>query len=66
MTELVKLNQEGTTMLIVTHDSKVASQCGRILYLLDGRLCGELTLDKSAGEKQRENTVNQWLAKMGW
>lgn len=66
MTELVKLNQEGTTMLIVTHDSKVASQCGRILYLLDGRLCGELTLDKSAGEKQREHTVNTWLARMGW
>ncbi len=66
MTELVKLNREGTTILIVTHDSRVASQCGRILYLLDGRLCGELTLDKSSGEKQREHTVNQWLARMGW
>lgn len=66
MTELVKLNREGTTILIVTHDSRVASQCGRILYLPDGRLCGELTLDKSAGEKQREHTVNTWLARMGW
>lgn len=66
MAELIKLNHEETAVLLVTHDSKVASQCDRILYLLDGRICGELTLGRGDSEKQRENTVNIWLAEMGW
>lgn len=66
MAELARLNHEGTTLLIVTHDSKVAAHCGRVLYLLDGRIVGELTLDGAADEKRREGAVNSWLAKMGW
>lgn len=68
MAELVKLNREGTAILIVTHDSRVASQCDRIMYLLDGRICGELAPGKPAGgqRKQRENAVNRWLMEMGW
>lgn len=66
MAELVKLHREGMAILIVTHDSKVASQCDRILYLLDGRICGELSLDQTADEKRREEAVNRWLAERGW
>lgn len=68
MEEFVKLNQEGTTILLVTHDSKVASRCNRILYLLDGSICGELTLHRmeSGTEKLREEKVNKWLMEMGW
>mgnify|MGYP000010974343 CR=1 FL=1 len=68
MEELVKLNREGTAILMVTHDSKVASNCDRILYLLDGRICGELVLGKlvPGTEKGREERVNKWLAGMGW
>ena len=40
MAEFTRLNQEGTTILMVTHDSKVAAKCGRILYLLDGCIQG--------------------------
>ena len=40
MAELLKLNREGMSILIVTHDSKVASTCDRIMYLLDGRIRG--------------------------
>ena len=35
MNALVDLNREGTTLLMVTHDSRMASCCGRILYMLD-------------------------------
>lgn len=68
MKELVRLNQEGTAILMVTHDSKVASCCHRILYLLDGHICGELTMGRpEAGEeKRREEKVNRWLMEMGW
>ena len=41
MEEFTRLNQEVTTILMVTHDSKVAARCGRILFLLDG--CVNLT-----------------------
>lgn len=66
MTQLVKLHREGMAVLVVTHDSRVAGQCDRILYLLDGRIRGELTLDQKAGERQRESAVNNWLTGMGW
>lgn len=66
MAELVKLHQEGMAILVVTHDSKVASQCDRIMYLLDGRICGELTLYQAVGERQRESAVNKWLTEMRW
>ena len=66
--ELLKLNQEGMSILIVTHDSKVASTCDRIIYLLDGDIRGELGLGKleNSMEKQREERVNRWLMDMGW
>ena len=32
MDELVKLNKEGTTIVMVTHDAKVASRCSRVLF----------------------------------
>lgn len=32
------LNQQGTTIVLVTHDEKIAKQCQRIIYIQDGRL----------------------------
>lgn len=68
MEELVKLNREGTTILMVTHDSRIASSCDRIIYLLDGQISAELKLGKSAAgaEKRREETAARWLMEMGW
>lgn len=68
MRELVRLNKDGTGILMVTHDSKAASYCDRILYLLDGGICGELEMGKPAEgeEKRREERVNNWLMEMGW
>lgn len=37
--ELFKsLNEQGRTVIIVTHDSKVAEQCGRIIEISDGKI----------------------------
>ena len=66
MGEFLRLNQEGTTILMVTHDSKVAAKCGRILYLLDGSIKGELSLRGMTKEKEKEEKVNRGLAEMGW
>lgn len=64
----LKVNLEGTTILLVTHDSRVAASCKRILYLLDGELKGELELgDYTAGEcSERERRTLIWLNEMGW
>ena len=64
----VRINQAGTSILMVTHDSRVASICERILYLLDGEIKGELKLGKAQGEdlRDREQKTLQWLNEMGW
>ena len=51
---------------MVTHDSRVAAKCGRILYLLDGSIQGELSLAGMTKEKEKEEKVGRWLAGMGW
>lgn len=66
MEEFTQLNKENTTIFMVTHDSKIAARCGRILYLLDGSIKGELSLEKILEEKDREERVKQWLVEMGW
>ena len=36
---MFRLNKEkGTTMLVVTHDPEIASRCGRVLHMEDGRI----------------------------
>ena len=35
---LVRLNREGTTIVLVTHDQAIASRAKRVVYIIDGRL----------------------------
>lgn len=66
MDELVKLNQDGTTIMMVTHDSKVASRCTRVLYIVDGNIKGEYKNDTTLVDKDRERKLNNWLMDLGW
>lgn len=69
MKELEKLNAEGTTIMLVTHDVKVAAKCTRVLYIVDGNIKGEYNLDRYKSDSQlreRERTLNNWLMEMGW
>ena len=67
MDELVKLNNEGTTIVMVTHDAKVAAKCGRVLFIVDGNIRGEYTgLKDISDEKERERSLNNWLLDLGW
>ena len=69
MEELTKLNDEGTTIMLVTHDVKVAAKCTRVLYIVDGNIKGEYNLDRyenASQMRERERTLNNWLMEMGW
>ncbi len=69
MEELIRLNEEGTAVMLVTHDVKVAARCTRILYLVDGDIKGEYILDRyrnSSQLRERERKLNGWLMEMGW
>ena len=69
MEELAKINAEGTTIMLVTHDVKVAAKCTRILYIVDGNIKGEFNLDRytNGGQlRERERSLNNWLMELGW
>jgi putative ABC transport system ATP-binding protein len=46
---LFRLNHEtGTTLVLVTHDLKLAQRCGRIMHMDDGRITGVETPERGA------------------
>ena len=65
---LEKIHQAGTTILLVTHDAKVAARAERVIYLEDGRIRDEYRPGslEDAKEGKREKTLDDWLAKMGF
>lgn len=62
------INQSGTTIVLATHDRKVASKTERVLYMSDGRIVSECFLGKCAKQEdssnERENRLSQWLVVM--
>ena len=69
MDELAKLNADGTTIMLVTHDVKVAAKCTRVLYIVDGNIKGEYNLDRyenASQMRERERALSNWLMEMGW
>ena len=69
MNILLKINEKGTTILLVTHDVKVAAKTQRVLYMMDGVIAGEKHLGKYQGEtgdlKSREQKLAGWLSSLG-
>jgi len=70
MALFASINAAGTTIMLVTHDVKVAAQTERILFMLDGQIVSEKCLGKpsrtGADRKTREEQLSNWLFKMGF
>ena len=66
MKELAKLNEDGTTVMLVTHDAKVAAKCTRVLFIVDGNIKGEYNINREQSQRDRERALNNWLLEMGW
>jgi len=62
---LTEINRAGTTVLLVTHDVRVAARTHRVLLMKDGRLVSEQhlgpTVDGMAETDLREATLARWL-----
>jgi putative ABC transport system ATP-binding protein len=42
-----RLNSDGTTLLVVTHDERLAAHAGRIVHMLDGRIVSDKAEQRS-------------------
>lgn len=67
---LADINRSGTTILLATHDAKVAAQAERVLYMMDGCIAAEQWLGKynrvNGDLKGREEKLSDWLLKLGF
>lgn len=60
-----KFNEDGQTIVMVTHDIKSASYANRVVFLKDGRIEGELDLKKFKTDNQ-EKVIFDFLSEKGW
>lgn len=49
-----KINQEGTAIMLVTHDVKVAAQTERVMFMKDGKIISERRFSKYEGTDLEE------------
>jgi len=63
---LAEIHRNGTTIVLVTHDVKVAAKTERVIFLFDGKIAGEYeagTYDEANDDlKAREEHLTSWLA----
>lgn len=65
---LTQINEQGQSILMVTHDLRAAIRATRLLYLEDGKICGEMAMAPYSEKdiKSREAQINAWLNSMEW
>lgn len=64
---LTSFNEQGQSVVMVTHDMRSARRGNRILYLKDGVILGECDLGKYVhGDEARHEKLSAFLKDMGW
>ena len=64
---LTRFNEQGQSVVMVTHDMRSARRGNRILYLKDGAIMSECNLGKyTHGDTARREKLADFLAEMGW
>jgi macrolide transport system ATP-binding/permease protein len=72
ISELERLNQEGMTLFVITHDQTIADRAHRVIHIVDGKIISderktssaapsELGRDKTSNEQP---TVKKWNSKL--
>lgn len=65
---LEEVNRGGTTVMLVTHDVRVAARTHRVLLMMDGELVSEKALGAMTDPGEitaREEELSAWLLEMG-
>lgn len=69
MSILAEINKDGTTIVLVTHDIKVAAKTERILVMADGNIVSQKKMRKYDAQrddsKEREESIMKWLIENG-
>lgn len=67
---LGELNAEGTTLMLVTHDPKVAARASRVLYMVDGQIVADRDQGRYTGGhlelEARHTALTAWLLARGF
>lgn len=65
---LTEINNEGKSIVMVTHDIKAAIRADRILFIKDGKIDGDLAMEKYKSEnaEKRERMLFDYLTEKGW
>ena len=64
---LTQFNEQGQSVVMVTHDMRSARRGNRILYLKDGVILGECNLGRyQHGDPARHEKLSAFLTEMGW
>ncbi|WP_439876133.1 ABC transporter ATP-binding protein [Bacillus mycoides] len=65
---LLNINRNGTTIMLVTHDVKVAAKTERVLFMVDGEIVSEIQMGKFRNDdmKVREEKLLNWLGILGF
>lgn len=64
---LTEFNEQGQSVVMVTHDMRSARRGNRILYLKDGSILGECNLGKyQPNDAERHEKLSAFLREMGW
>ncbi len=64
---LTDLNEQGQTIVMVTHDVRAARRGNRVLYLKDGVILDEINLGKYVSKDgERHEKLKHFLNEMGW
>jgi putative ABC transport system ATP-binding protein len=52
-----RLHQDGTTLVVVTHDERLSEQAGRVIHMLDGRIQADTLTSRSAHSAASESVA---------
>jgi putative ABC transport system ATP-binding protein len=67
---LAEINRAGTTILLVTHNAKVAARTERVLFMIDGEVVAQREQGKYQGNgragREREEALSSWLLELGF